>query len=39
MKIEGKQYCTIWFDEKYQTVKIIDQTKLPHQFIIKDQSI
>jgi len=36
MKIEGKQYCTIWFDEKHQTVKIIDQTKLPHQFIIKD---
>ena len=36
MKIEGKQYRTIWFDEKSQTVKIIDQTKLPHQFIIKD---
>ena len=36
MKIEGKEYRTIWFDEKSQTVKIIDQTKLPHQFIIKD---
>ena len=36
MKIEGKEYRTIWFDEKKQTVKIIDQTKLPHQFIIKD---
>ena len=36
MKIEGKEYLTIWFDEKNQTVKIIDQTKLPHQFIIKD---
>jgi len=36
MKIEGKEYRTIWFDEKYQAVKIIDQTKLPHQFIIKD---
>jgi len=36
MKIEGKEYRTIWFDEKNQTVKIIDQTKLPHQFIIKD---
>ena len=36
MKIEGKQYCTIWFDKKNQIVKIIDQTKLPHQFIIKD---
>jgi len=36
MKIEGKEYRTIWFDEKNQSVKIIDQTKLPHQFIIKD---
>jgi len=36
MKIEGKEYRTIWFDEKNQTVKIINQTKLPHQFIIKD---
>jgi len=36
MKIEGKEYCTIWFDKDQQVVKIIDQTKLPHQFIIKD---
>ena len=36
MKIEEKEYCTIWFDEQNQVVKIIDQTKLPHQFIIKD---
>ncbi len=36
MKIEGKEYQTIWFDKKNQVVKIIDQTKLPHQFIIKD---
>ena len=36
MKIEGKEYRTIWFDKKSKVVKIIDQTKLPHQFIIKD---
>ena len=36
MKIENKQYRTIWFDKDNQSVKIIDQTKLPHQFIIKD---
>jgi len=36
MKIEGKEYRTIWFDEENKTVKIIDQTKLPHQFIIKN---
>ena len=34
MKIEGKDYRTIWFENN--VVKIIDQTKLPHQFIIKD---
>ena len=34
MKIKDKSYRTIWFDNN--TVKIIDQTKLPHQFIIKD---
>ena len=34
MKIEGKEYRTIWYEGN--VVKIIDQTKLPHQFIIKD---
>ena len=34
MKIEGKTYRTIWFENNI--AKIIDQTKLPHQFIIKD---
>src|SRR5210317_1179625 len=34
MHINGKAYRTIWFEDNI--VKIIDQTKLPHQFIIKD---
>ena len=34
MRIEGREYRTIWFDSG--VVKIIDQTKLPHKFIIKD---
>ena len=34
MRIENKAYRTIWFEDNL--VKIIDQTKLPHQFIIKD---
>ena len=34
MRIEGKEYRTIWFENNI--VKIIDQTKLPHQFVIKD---
>jgi methylthioribose-1-phosphate isomerase len=34
MKIKDKSYRTIWFEN--DLVKIIDQTKLPHQFIIKE---
>jgi methylthioribose-1-phosphate isomerase len=34
MKVQGKKYRTIWFENNI--VKIINQTKLPHQFIIKD---
>ena len=34
MKIEGKEYRTIWFENNI--VKIIDQTKLPHKFVIKN---
>ena len=34
MKIEGKEYRTIWFENN--VVKIIDQTKLPHKFTIKE---
>ena len=34
MKIDGKDYRTIWFENRI--IKIIDQTKLPHKFIIKE---
>ena len=34
MKINNKSYRTIWFENN--KVKIIDQTKLPHQFLIKE---
>ena len=34
MRINGKKYRTIWYED--DVVKIIDQTKLPHHFIIKD---
>ena len=34
MRILGNKYQTIWFDKNI--IKIIDQTKLPHQFIVKD---
>ena len=34
MRIEKKEYRTIWFERN--VVKIIDQTKLPHQFLIKE---
>ena len=34
MKIEGKEFRTIWYEGNF--VKIINQNKLPHQFIIKE---
>ena len=34
MKINGQDYRTIWFENNI--VKIIDQTKLPHKFTIKN---
>ena len=34
MRIKGKEYRTIWFENNI--VKIIDQTKLPHKFVIKE---
>ncbi len=34
MKINGKEYRTIWFENNI--IKIIDQTKLPHKFTIKE---
>ncbi len=34
MRIKGKEYRTIWFENN--VVKIIDQTKLPHKFVIKE---
>jgi len=36
MHIYGKEFRTIWFDEKDQAVKIINQTKLPHKFEVKN---
>jgi len=36
MHINGKAFRTIWFDDKDQAVKIIDQTKLPHKFEVKN---
>ena len=35
MKIDGKHYLTIWYNENEDNVCIIDQTKLPFEFIIK----
>ena len=32
MKVDGKHYRSIWFDDETQTVKIIDQRWLPHKF-------
>ena len=34
MRIKGQEYKTIWFENN--TIKIIDQTKLPHKFQIEE---
>ena len=36
MKVDGKDIRTIWLDENQKIVKIIDQRKLPHEFVIVD---
>ena len=37
MKVKGKHYLTIWLkDENSNTICIIDQRKLPHQFVIEE---
>ena len=34
MKVGGRQYRTIWVAEDGESVEIIDQTKLPHAFVV-----
>jgi len=34
MKVDGKPYRTIWLAEDGWAVEIIDQTKLPHEFVV-----
>jgi len=36
MLINNKEWQTIWLDQSKKFVKVIDQTKLPHEFVIKD---
>src|SRR4051794_18768424 len=36
MKVDGKPYRTIWRDEASGNVAIIDQTKLPHAFLVAE---
>ncbi len=36
MRIENKHYRTIWFNKEKKTLNFIDQTKLPHKFVIKE---
>ena len=33
MKVDGKPYRTIWLGEDGWSVEIIDQTRLPHDFV------
>ncbi len=36
MLIENNEWQTIWLNKDIQKIKVIDQTKLPHKFEVKD---
>ena len=36
MKVDGKPYRTIWLGSDGSTVQAIDQTLLPHKFVVRD---
>lgn len=36
MKVDGKPYRTIWLGADGATVQVIDQTQLPHRFVVRD---
>jgi len=36
MKVDGKNLRTIWLDADEKTVRIIDQRRLPHEFVLVD---
>ncbi|MGH8431358.1 MAG: S-methyl-5-thioribose-1-phosphate isomerase, partial [Solimonas sp.] len=36
MKVDGKPYRTIWLGDDGRTVQVIDQTLLPHAFVVRD---
>ena len=36
MKVDGKRMRPIWFDEKTRQVQVIDQRRLPHEWVVMD---
>ncbi len=36
MKVDGKDIRPIWFDKDSETVKVIDQRALPHEFVVAE---
>src|SRR5689334_8318551 len=36
VKVDGKSYRTIWLGADGTTVQAIDQTLLPHKFVVRD---
>ena len=36
MQVDGTPYRTIWLGEDGMTVQVIDQTLLPHKFVVRD---
>ena len=36
MKVQGKPYRSIWLNRDGKSVDIIDQTRLPHEFVVRN---
>ena len=36
MSIDGKTFRPVWLDVDLKTVKVIDQRRLPHEFVVAD---
>ena len=39
MRVDGKPYRTIWVAADGKTVEVIDQTVLPHQFVVVQRNV
>jgi len=39
MKVDGKNIRPIWLDADVNVVKVIDQRRLPHEFVVERRAL